>query len=100
METTVTYISGMIAPIISGIVTFPLDNLRKRMIFASIMSKKQDTIAKYSTIIEAVRNFYGESGYHGFYQGIGVTILNGVLGASVLTCYDIAYQMIRGRPSY
>ena len=75
----------------SGIVAYPLDTVRRRMMMSSGESHK------FNSSIECMQQMLKEHGVRSFYGGVGANILRGITGAGVLTIYDKLQLILFGK---
>ena len=74
---------GWFVTAISGIIDYPLDTTRRRMMMTS-----GESIKKYRNSIECALDIKRREGYNGFFKGVNANILRGVAGAIVLAGSD------------
>lgn len=76
---------------VSGIVGYPMDTVRRRMMMSS------GEQLKFNSAFQCARHMYKERGLRTFIGGIGANILRGITGAGVLTIYDMLQLVIFGK---
>jgi len=74
---------GWVVTAIAGIIDYPLDTTRRRMMMTS-----GESIKKYRNSIECALDIKRREGYNGFFKGVNANILRGVAGAIVLAGSD------------
>ena len=79
---TMSFLLGYIVTISAGLISYPLDTVRHRMIMTSCER------VKYNGSIDCAMQILKREGAMSFMRGAGVNILRGVAGAGVLAGYD------------
>lgn len=67
----------------AGIVSYPIDTVRRRMMMTS------GAAVKYSGSIDCAMSVLKTEGFASFFKGAGANILRGVAGAGVLSGFDV-----------
>ncbi|CAA19176.1 ADP,ATP carrier protein [Schizosaccharomyces pombe] len=75
----------------SGVASYPLDTIRRRMMMTS------GEAVKYSSSFECGRQILAKEGARSFFKGAGANILRGVAGAGVLSIYDQVQLLMFGK---
>ena len=78
----ISFMVGYGVTVTSGIVAYPLDTVRRRM----MMSSGEKT--PFNSSWQCMRVMMAENGLRSFFGGVGANIMRGVTGAGVLTIYD------------
>eukprot|EP00761_Pharyngomonas_kirbyi_P003360 gb/GECH01003364.1/.p1 GENE.gb/GECH01003364.1/~~gb/GECH01003364.1/.p1 ORF type:complete len:312 (+),score=47.95 gb/GECH01003364.1/:1-936(+) len=73
---------GYSVTVLAGLVSYPLDTVRRRMMMTS------GGAAKYSGSIDCTQKIIKEEGFASMYKGAGSNILRGLAGALVLVGFD------------
>ena len=68
---------------ISGIIAYPLDSVRRRMMMQSGNAEKQ-----YSSTIDCFIKVFAKEGFNGFFKGCLSNVFRGVGASLVLVLYD------------
>ena len=71
---------------ISGVVSYPFDTVRRRMMMMSGRKNKEEL--QYKSTIDCWRKVYGQEGMKGFFKGAWSNVIRGAGGALVLVLYD------------
>jgi solute carrier family 25 (adenine nucleotide translocator) protein 4/5/6/31 len=79
----IKWISAQIITTIAGIIGYPLDTVRRRMMMQSGKAEK-----KYISTMDCFSKMFAEEKFKGFYKGAGSNILRGTGGSLVLVLYD------------
>ncbi len=77
--------------VFSGMVAYPLDTVRRRMMMSS------GEQYKFNSSITCISQMYKQHGIRSFYGGVWANILRGVTGAGVLTIYDYIQLAVFGK---
>lgn len=85
------FLVGYAITITSGVVAYPLDTIRRRMMMSS--GEKH----KFRSSIECSSYLFKEHGMKSFYGGVAANVLRGVTGAGVLTIYDSLQLAVFGK---
>lgn len=75
----------------SGIIGYPMDTIRRRMMMSSGES------LKFTSSFQCAKYMYKEHGLKSFTGGMLANILRGVTGAGVLTIYDVLQLAVFGK---
>lgn len=67
---------------IAGLLSYPIDTIRRRMMMTSGES------AKYSSSLQATAIIWKQEGFMSFFKGAGANILRGIAGGGVLSGFD------------
>jgi solute carrier family 25 (adenine nucleotide translocator) protein 4/5/6/31 len=78
---------GWCVTIVSGLLSYPLDTIRRRMMMTSGAAEK------YSSSIDCGRQILKKDGFSALMKGSGANILRGVAGAGVLSGVDAIKPM-------
>eukprot|EP00335_Anophryoides_haemophila_P000316 CAMPEP_0204821762 /NCGR_PEP_ID=MMETSP1018-20131115/131207_1 /ASSEMBLY_ACC=CAM_ASM_000518 /TAXON_ID=46462 /ORGANISM="Anophryoides haemophila, Strain AH6" /LENGTH=85 /DNA_ID=CAMNT_0051947455 /DNA_START=804 /DNA_END=1061 /DNA_ORIENTATION=- len=76
--------SGTIDCFIAGVISYPLDTIRRRL----MMQSGGESL--YSGTIDCFKKILKNEGGSAFFKGAGANVLRGVGGALVLVLYDEA----------
>jgi len=79
---------GWIVTTVSGVASYPLDTIRRRMMMTS--GEK----VHYNGMLDAGRKIVAAEGVASLFRGAGANILRGVAGAGVLSIYDKAQEIL------
>ncbi|KDR68554.1 hypothetical protein GALMADRAFT_256815 [Galerina marginata CBS 339.88] len=82
---------GWIVTIGAGIVSYPLDTIRRRMMMTS------GTGVNYKSMFDAGSQIIRKEGSKSLFKGAGANILRGVASAGVLALYDKMQQVMFGK---
>jgi solute carrier family 25 (mitochondrial adenine nucleotide translocator), member 4/5/6/31 len=75
----------------SGIASYPLDTIRRRMMMTS------GEAVKYKSSLDAASQIIAKEGVRSLFKGAGANILRGVAGAGVLSIYDQLQILMFGK---
>lgn len=78
----VSFMLGWSVTTFSGIIAYPFDTLRRRMMMTS------GEAAKYSNSFHAFQQIIRQEGISALFRGVTANILLGIAGAGVLSLYD------------
>ena len=78
----VSFMLGWSVTTFSGVIAYPFDTLRRRMMMTS------GETAKYSNSFHAFQQIVRNEGISALFRGVTANILLGVAGAGVLALYD------------
>lgn len=78
----VSFMLGWSVTTISGIIAYPFDTLRRRMMMTS------GEATKYSNTVHAFQQIVHQEGISALFRGVTANIMFGVAGAGVLALYD------------
>lgn len=73
---------GYVVTITSGLISYPIDTIRRRMMMTSGQA------VKYNGSIDCAVQIMKNEGFMSFMKGAGANILRGVAGAGVLSGFD------------
>ena len=79
-----TFLLGWAVTVTSGVVAYPLDSVKRRM----MMTAGEEV--KYASSKACLKEIVATEGYRALFRGAGVNIVRGVAGAGVLTGFDRA----------
>ena len=68
---------------ISGIIAYPIDSVRRRMMMQSGAAEKQ-----YTSTVNCITKTYAKEGFNGFFKGCLSNVLRGAGASLVLVLYD------------
>jgi len=77
------FIVAQVTTAISGLISYPLDTVRRRMMMQSGQAEKQ-----YKSSLDCIIKIYKNNGPSAFFKGAGTNILRGAGGSLVLVLYD------------
>ena len=78
---------GYSVTIVSGLISYPLDTIRRRM----MMTSGSKTV-KYTSSIDCARKILASEGVGSMFKGAGSNILRGLCGALVLVGFDYCQE--------
>jgi solute carrier family 25 (adenine nucleotide translocator) protein 4/5/6/31 len=78
----VNFLVGWGVTVGSGLASYPIDTIRRRMMMTS------GEAVKYDGSIDCARKILAAEGVRSFFKGAGANVLRGVAGAGVLALYD------------
>ena len=78
----VSFCLGYAVTVTAGVVSYPLQTIRRRMMMTS------GEAVKYKTSLHAFRTIIAKEGVTALFKGVGVNLLSGVLGAFMLPGFD------------
>merc|ERR1712042_113248 len=81
-DTLKPIVLGYIVTISSGLVSYPIDTIRRRMMMTS------GEAVKYKGSIDCTKQIVAKEGFMSLMKGAGANILRGVAGAGVLSGFD------------
>ncbi|CAF1305827.1 unnamed protein product [Didymodactylos carnosus] len=84
---TLSFLLGYGVTITSGLISYPVDTIRRRMMMTSGQA------VKYKGSMDCMFQILRSEGVMAFYKGAGITILRGTAGAVVLTGFDKWVQL-------
>ena len=87
-----TFLLGWGVTITSGLVAYPIDTVKRRMMMTSGEGEK----VKYRGAMDCVRQVIKNEGAAAMFRGAGVNIVRGVAGAGVLSGFDKFKKMYVG----
>lgn len=76
------FVLGFGVTITAGLVSYPLDTIRRRMLMRS------GEPIKYRSSWDCATQILRNEGFMSLMKGAGVNIVHGIAGAGMLTCYD------------
>merc|ERR1711937_1037261 len=79
----VSFFLGWAVTIVSGLMSYPIDTVRRRMMMTS------GGAVKYNGSIDCARQVISNEGFMSLMKGAGANILRGVAGAGVLAGFDV-----------
>lgn len=82
---------GYAVTTVSGILSYPFDTVRRRMMMTS------GEAVKYKNSMDAARQIVAKNGTRALFNGAGANILRGVAGAGALSIYDKLQVVMFGR---
>jgi solute carrier family 25 (adenine nucleotide translocator) protein 4/5/6/31 len=77
------FVVGYMVTVGAGLVSYPLDTIRRRMMMTSGNKELQ-----YKSSMECAMAIYKKEGMKSYFKGAGANILRGVAGAGVLSGFD------------
>jgi len=77
---------GWAITIVSGLMSYPIDTVRRRMMMTS------GAAVKYNGSIDCARQVISNEGFMSLMKGAGANVLRGVAGAGVLAGFDVVKQ--------
>ena len=86
----VNFLLGWGVTVGSGLASYPIDTIRRRMMMTSGEAEK------FSGSIDCARKILAKEGVKSFFKGAGANILRGVAGAGVLSLYDRLQLLLFG----
>jgi len=78
-----SFLLGWIVTIVSGIVSYPLDTIRRRMMMTS------GEAVKYKSSMDCGAQIIKKEGVKSLFKGAGANVLRGVAGAGVLSGFEL-----------
>lgn len=87
----VNFLLGWGVTVGSGLASYPIDTIRRRMMMTSGEAEK------FSGSIDCARKILAKEGVGSFFKGAGANILRGVAGAGVLALYDRLQMLMFGK---
>jgi solute carrier family 25 (adenine nucleotide translocator) protein 4/5/6/31 len=79
---TVSFLLGYAVTVVSGVLSYPIDTIRRRMMMTS------GEAVKYNGSLDCARQIAAKEGSASFFKGAGANILRGVAGAGVLSGFS------------
>ena len=76
---------GMFVTTVSGIICYPFDTIRKRMITSLFTDKP------YNGSAECAKSIWNNEGLKGFFVGAGISVLGGLISTSAQLIYDSCF---------
>ena len=86
-----SFLLGWAVTVGSGLASYPLDTVRRRMMMTS------GEAVKYKNSIDAFRKIVAAEGVRSLFNGAGANILRGIAGAGVLSLYDQLQMLLFGK---
>jgi solute carrier family 25 (adenine nucleotide translocator) protein 4/5/6/31 len=87
----VNFLLGWGVTVGSGLASYPIDTIRRRMMMTSGEAEK------FSGSIDCAQKILAKEGVNSFFKGAGANILRGVAGAGVLALYDRLQLLLFGK---
>lgn len=87
----VNFLVGWGVTVGSGLASYPIDTIRRRMMMTS------GEAVKYDGSIDCARKILANEGVGSFFKGAGANVLRGVAGAGVLALYDRLQVLVFGK---
>jgi len=84
---------GYAVTVVAGLISYPLDTIRRRMMMTSGKSKKGGEGIKYKSSIDCFQQIVKSEGMGALFKGAGSNILRGLCGALVLVGFDYCQDM-------
>jgi len=81
-----SFLLGYAVTVSAGIMSYPLDTIRRRMMMTSGQA------VKYSGSIDCAAKIFQKEGVQSFFKGAGANILRGMAGAGVLSGFDFLQE--------
>jgi len=82
-----SFFLGWAVTIVSGLMSYPIDTVRRRMMMTS------GAAVKYNGSIDCAKQVIKNEGFMSLMKGAGANILRGIAGAGVLAGFDIFKEM-------
>merc|ERR1712219_33088 len=79
---TASFLLGWAVTIVSGLMSYPIDTIRRRMMMTS------GAVVKYKSSIDCGMQILKNEGFMSMMKGAGANVLRGVAGAGVLAGFD------------
>lgn len=86
----VNFALGYIVTVTAGLMSYPIDTIRRRMMMTS------GEAVKYNGSIDCAVQIFKNEGFKSFMNGAGANILRGIAGAGVLSGFDSIVQYYTG----
>ncbi|KAJ3809255.1 ATP:ADP antiporter [Lentinula lateritia] len=86
-----SFLLGWSVTIGSGLASYPLDTIRRRMMMTS------GSGVNYKSMFDAGSQIIAKEGTASLFKGAGANILRGVAGAGVLSLYDLFQEKVFGK---
>jgi len=86
-----SFLLGWVVTTGSGLASYPLDTVRRRMMMTS------GEAVKYSSSFQAFNQIVAQEGVRSLFKGAGANILRGIAGAGVLSLYDQIQLILFGK---
>merc|ERR1712021_239794 len=80
----VKFAVGYAVTVVSGVLSYPIDTIRRRM----MMTSGGDKALMYTSSLDCASKIMKAEGFMSFFKGAGANILRGVAGAGVLSGFD------------
>merc|ERR1712083_976700 len=84
---TSSFILGYAVTVVSGLISYPIDTIRRRMMMTS------GAAVKYNGSMDCAAQILKSEGMGSFFKGAGANILRGMAGAGVLAGFDVMKQL-------
>ncbi|KAJ7523399.1 hypothetical protein O6H91_18G049900 [Diphasiastrum complanatum] len=85
-----SFLLGWLVAAGAGLVAYPLDTVRRRMMMTS------GEVVKYKNALDTFQKIIAREGFKTLYKGAGANILRGVAAAGVLAGYDQLQSLFLG----
>jgi len=86
-----SFLLGWVVTTGSGLASYPLDTVRRRMMMTS------GEAVKYASSLAAFKQIVAQEGVKSLFKGAGANILRGIAGAGVLSLYDQIQLILFGK---
>jgi len=86
-----SFLLGWVVTTGSGLASYPLDTVRRRMMMTS------GEAVKYASSFAAFKQIVAQEGVKSLFKGAGANILRGIAGAGVLSLYDQIQLILFGK---
>lgn len=88
---TVSFCVGYAVTVVAGLLSYPIDTIRRRMMMTS------GEAVKYNGSLDCARQIAAKEGVGSYFKGAGANILRGVAGAGVISMYDQLQVILLGK---
>jgi len=78
------FLIGYLISVVAGVTSYPLDTIRKRQMFYG---------DSFSVVVDSI---WQTSGFSGFYQGVGLSIIGGLLGGTLCALMNMLKRALKG----
>jgi solute carrier family 25 (adenine nucleotide translocator) protein 4/5/6/31 len=85
----VKFAVGYAVTVVSGVLSYPIDTIRRRM----MMTSGGDKALMYTSSLDCAAKIMKAEGFMSFFKGAGANILRGMAGAGVLAGFDELKQI-------
>jgi len=79
---------GYSVTVVAGLISYPLDTIRRRMMMTSGGKKGATEVIKYTSAVDCTRKLLAKDGVGIFFKGASANVLRGLCGALVLVGFD------------